>query len=84
MVELPVECRPSIHQDEAGKSIVRMCSERKSFFLSPITIEPIVGVSTIRADFTIRRPDFCKFGKIMLIMSWTPKMRQVAKVEPCP
>jgi hypothetical protein len=24
MVELPVECRSSVHQDEAGKSIVRM------------------------------------------------------------
>jgi catechol 2,3-dioxygenase-like lactoylglutathione lyase family enzyme len=67
MVELPVECRPSVHQDEAGKSSIHKCSKRNPAFLSPVTVEPIIGVSTIRADFTIRRSDFRKFGEIILI-----------------
>jgi hypothetical protein len=52
--ELSVECRPSVHQDEAGKSTVRMDSERNPAIFSPITIEPIAH---------IQRSDFRKFGK---------------------
>jgi hypothetical protein len=67
MVELSVECRPSVHQDEAGKSTVRMDSERNPAVLSPITIEPIVGVSTIRADFTYGDPISANSEKMILI-----------------
>ena len=51
MVELPVERRPSVHQDEAGKSAVGFHRQRKPPLLSPETLKPLIGEPTIGANF---------------------------------
>src|SRR5215469_13943761 len=67
MVELPVERRPSVHQDETRKPAVGFHRQRKPAVLSPVTIEPLVGEPTIGANFAIARSDFRKFREIVFI-----------------
>src|SRR5215472_4665120 len=67
MVEFPVECRPSVHQYEAGQPTVGVNGEWNPVRFSPITVKPIVDEAAIGADLTIGRSDRGKFREVILI-----------------
>jgi hypothetical protein len=53
MVEQSVERRPPVHQDKTRKALVGFYPQRKSALFSPVALQPLIGESTIAANFTV-------------------------------